>query len=227
MLTVSDSWKTTYPGAMAGLLVMHDVANPEHHPGLEMAKLDLESQLRAEFAGYSKKNLSLLPSIQPYSTYYGRFKKTYHVLLQLESVALKGKPITRAAAMVEAMFMAELKSQLLTAGHDLASLEPPLMADIATGSETYILLNGQPQVLKAGDMMMADAQGVISSVLYGPDGRTRITPATSQVLFAVYAPPGTSEDAVHRHLDDIRANIRLVSPEARVALQQVYGISGG
>lgn len=226
MLTVSDTWKAVYPGAMAGILVMHDVANPEHHPELERNKLDLETQLRAEFAGYSKKDLSLLPSIQPYSAYYGRFKKTYHVLLQLESVALKGKPITRAAGLVEAMFMAELKSQLLTAGHDLASIEPPLKADIATGSETYVLLNGQPQVLKAGDMMMADAQGIISSVLYGPDARTRITLATSQVLFAVYAPTGMSEDAVHRHLDDIRANIKLISPGARVALQQIYGSTG-
>jgi hypothetical protein len=34
-------------------------------------------------------------------------------------VALKGKAIPRQAALVEAMFMAELENLILTAGHDL------------------------------------------------------------------------------------------------------------
>ena len=57
--------------------------------------------------------------IQAYAAYYERFNKTYHVQLQLESVALKGKSIPRVSALVEAMFMAELENLLLTAGHDL------------------------------------------------------------------------------------------------------------
>ncbi len=72
-------------------------------------------------------------------------------------------------------------------------------------------------------MMMADAQGVISRVLYGPDHRTRITPVTRHVFFAVYAPPGIGEQAVCQHLQDIQANVRLVAPEAQVGLLKVYG----
>ncbi|MBF8281343.1 MAG: hypothetical protein HW378_258, partial [Anaerolineales bacterium] len=116
MLIVSEAWQTNYPGASQGILVMRNVANPEHHPALEKLKTELEEQLRARFAGYDKAALTALPSVQPYVAYYGQFKKTYHVLLQLESVALKGKPLPRVAALVEAMFMAELKNQLLTAG---------------------------------------------------------------------------------------------------------------
>jgi DNA/RNA-binding domain of Phe-tRNA-synthetase-like protein len=223
MLIVTDRWKTTYPGAWVGILTMRNAANPEHHPELDKHKIELESQLRAQFSGYTKKELSLLPSIQPYSAYFGRHKKTYHVQLQLESVALKGKPITRASALVESMFMAELKNQLLTAGHDRHALRPPVRLDIAAGSESYTLLNGESQVLKAGDMMMADAQGIISSVLYGPDRRTCITPETRDAFFAVYAPPGIGEQAVFQHLDDIRTNVMLVTPDAEVELLQVFG----
>jgi hypothetical protein len=38
-----------------------------------------------------------------------------------------------------------------------------------------------------------------------------------EVLFAVYAPAGVGEDAVRSHLDDIRANVLLVAPEAETA----------
>jgi hypothetical protein len=71
-------------------------------------------------------------------------------------------------------------------------------------------------------MFMTDEQGVISSILYGPDRRTRITPDTRQALFAVYAPSGVDPASVQKHLEDLRDNIRLIAPEAEVGLLQVY-----
>ena len=164
-----------------------------------------------------------LPVLEAYNAYYRQFKKTYHVQLQLESVVFKGKSIPSVAALVEAIFVAELKNLLLTAGHDLAAAQKPVRVDVAEGSERYIRLNGQEQQLKPGDMMIADAEGVISSVLYGPDQRTRITAGTKQVLFTVYAPPGIGEEAVRAHLEDIRDNVLLVAPQAQVETLKVYG----
>jgi DNA/RNA-binding domain of Phe-tRNA-synthetase-like protein len=202
---------------------MRDVANPEYHTALDKRKEELESQLRSRFSGYDRAALKALPVIQAYNAYYRRYKKTYHVQLQLESVAFKGKSIPQVAALVEAMFMAELKNLLLTAGHDWEALEMPVRLDVAEGSERYIRLNGQEQKLKAGDMMIADGQGVISSVLYGPDRRTRITSETRQVFFTVYAPPGVGREAVWEHLRDIEAHVLLVAPEAKVETMEVYG----
>lgn len=224
VFTVSEAWKTAYPGAVVGVLVMHKVVNPESHAALDKRKEELENQLRARFSDYDRAGLKALPTIQAYNAYYKRYKKTYHVQLQLESVVFKGKPIPRMAALVEAMFMAELKNLLLTAGHDLEAIQMPVKLDVAQGDERYIRLNGQEQRLKPGDMMIADAQGVISCVLYGPDRRTRITPETRQVLFTVYAPAGIGEQAVYEHLQDIQANVLLVAPEADTELLEVYGV---
>ena len=223
MLTVSEAWKTAYPGAAVGVLVMRDVLNPERHAALDKRKKEMENQLRSRFSDYDRAALKTLPTIQAYSAYYKRYKKTYHVQHQLESVVFKGKPIPRVAALVEAMFVAELKNLLLTAGHDLDAVQMPVKLDVAEGSERYIRLNGQEQELKPGDMLIADAQGVISCVLYGPDRRTRIAPDTRQVLFTVYAPPGIGEQAVHDHLHDIQANVLLVAPQAEVELLEVVG----
>jgi len=204
-------------------LIVRNVLNPERHAALDKRKEELENQLRARFSDYDRAALKALPTIQAYNDYYKRYKKTYHVQLQLESVVFKGKPIPRVAALVEVMFVAELKNLLLTAGHDLGAIQMPVEIDVAEGSECYIRLNGEEQELKSGDMMIADAQGVISCVLYGPDRRTRITPETRQVLFTVYAPPGIGEQAVHDHLQDIQANVLLVAPQADVELLEVYG----
>jgi DNA/RNA-binding domain of Phe-tRNA-synthetase-like protein len=222
MLTVSDEWQGAFPGAAVGVLAMRGVVNPERHAALEQRKAELEEELRSRFAPGGRAAIKALPVAQAYAAHYARFNKTYHVQLQLESVALKGKSIPRVAALVEAMFMAELQNLLLTAGHDVDAVQAPLRVDMSTGLERYTMLNGQEQTLKPGDMCVSDALGVISDVVYGPDQRTRITSGTRHVLFVVYAPAGIGAEAVRRHLDDIAAYARLIAPQASTASLDVY-----
>jgi DNA/RNA-binding domain of Phe-tRNA-synthetase-like protein len=223
MFTVSDAWKAAHPQAHAGILTMRNVVNPPQHAELEARKGRLQDDLRSQFAGQDRNVIAGLPQIQAYNTYYKPFKKSYHVQMQLESIAFKGKSLPGVAALVEAMFMAEVKNLLLTAGHDLDTLQLPVTLDVAAGTEQYTLLRGTEQVTKAGDMFMADRAGIISSIIYGPDQRTQITEKTRNALFAVYAPDGIGADLVCRHLEDIRENVLVVSPEAQVELLEVFG----
>jgi DNA/RNA-binding domain of Phe-tRNA-synthetase-like protein len=223
ILTVKEPWRKTYPRAHVGVLVMRDVTNPRRHAELERRKQALEGELRSRFAGHSKSELAALPTMRAYRDYYKRFRKTYHVLLQLRSVALEGKPLPSVAALVEASFMAELKNGLLTAGHDLDRVHEPITLSVAHGDEQYILLNGREQTLKADDMIMSDAQGVICSVIYGLDRRTAIGPDTRWVMFVVYAPEGIETQAVREHLQELRENVWLIAPEGVVDELHVYG----
>jgi DNA/RNA-binding domain of Phe-tRNA-synthetase-like protein len=212
-----------YPEAHAGVLAMHAVENPPHHAALEERKLLLEQQLRERYAGQDRAQLARLPALQAYQAYYRRFDKTYHVQLQLESIAFKGKSIPSVAALVEAMFMAEMNDLLLTAGHDLDALRLPLTLDVSRGNERYILLRGQEQELKAGDMFISDQAGILSSILYGPDQRTQIQPQTRNVVFTSYAPAGIDEPSILEHLQEIQRNILLFAPHARVGMLKVFG----
>jgi DNA/RNA-binding domain of Phe-tRNA-synthetase-like protein len=222
MFEVTSAWKSAYPEAQVGVLVMRAVSNPAHDPALESRKAVLEERLRSQFSGQDRSTIASHPILRAYGDYYRQFKKTYHVQLQLESIVMKGKSIPSVAALVEAMFMAEMKNMLLTAGHDLDWLHLPLTLDVATGSERYTLLRGEEQVLKAGDMMISDQIGVISSILYGPDQRTQIIPDTHSVIFTVYAPPGIDEQTVAQHLQGIKDNVILFAPQAQVELLKVY-----
>ena len=223
MFEPTPAWRSTYPEAHAGVLVMRAVSNPVHHAALESQKAALEQELRKQFSGQDRAAIASHPILRAYAEYYRRFKKTYHIQLQLESIVLKGKSIPTVAGLVEAMFMAEMKDMLLTAGHDLDALQLPLSLDVATGTEQYTLLRGEQQTLKAGDMMISDQAGVISSIVHGPDQRTQITPDTRDVIFTVYAPPGINEQTVAQHLQSIKENVLLFAPQAQVELFEIYG----
>ncbi|HAL47326.1 MAG: hypothetical protein CL694_00895 [Chloroflexi bacterium] len=221
VLTATDAWRKAFPGASIGVLAMRGVSNPRSHPDLDARMTDVEADLRRRFSDGGRPAIRALETVQAYTAYYRKFKKTYHVQLQLESVAVKGRSVPRPSALVSAMFAAELQNQLLTAGHDLASVRDPVVVDVATGEETYTMLNGKAQTLTAGDMFIADAAGVMSSIIYGPDDRTPISRDTRDVLFTIYGPNGISADQISGHLDQIREYVTLASPEAEVEIMDI------
>jgi DNA/RNA-binding domain of Phe-tRNA-synthetase-like protein len=219
---IADAWRTAYPGASIGILATDGVENPPEHAALAEHVRQVEADLRSRWAGKTRADLIQLPEFEAYRGYYRRFDKTYHVQLQFESVVLKGRPLRSIGALVLAMFAAELRNRLLTAGHDLAMIEGDLAVDVAKGGERYVGIGGRDQMMQPGDMFIHDLVGVISSVLYGPDDRTRIVPTTRQAVFCVYAPAGIPPEAVERHLSDVASNVRLVAPGATVVEQRVY-----
>jgi DNA/RNA-binding domain of Phe-tRNA-synthetase-like protein len=223
LFEVTEAWQAAFPGAHAGVLVMKNVRNPANHAGLELSKQALMGDLRSRFGALDRSQLQTLPALQIYDAYYKRFKKTYHIQLQLESIVFKGKSVPSVAALVEAMFMAEIKNMLLTAGHDLDSLQMPVRLNVTRGDETYTLMRGQPQQVKPGDMIISDGLGILSNIIYGPDQRTQIQPATRNVIYTTYAPAGIPTDSLTHHLQDIEGYVRLFSPQAKTDLQQVFG----
>lgn len=223
MFEVTSSWKFSFPNAHAGVLVMRNVSNPAHHDGLEKRKTEIEEQLRVQFSGQDRAAIANYPVLKVYGEYYKCFKKTYHVQLQLESIVLKGKSIPTVASLVECMFMAEVKNMLLTAGHDLDKLQLPLTLDVTQGTESYTVMRGETQTVKAGDMMISDGLGIISNIIYGPDQRTQISESTRNVVFTVYAPAGIDEQLITQHLHDMRDFVLIIALDAEVELLEIFG----
>jgi DNA/RNA-binding domain of Phe-tRNA-synthetase-like protein len=222
-ISATERVATRYPGAVLGALAMCNLRNPAEHAELAAAKADLEQELRARFGGLSRAELRAAPVLEAYTRYYRGFGNTYHVQGQLESVVSKGRPIPSVAALVETMFMAELKNQILTAAHDLATVQPPLAFDVVGDDPlVYTTFSGRETSLKPGDIYQSDAGGVICSILYGQDQRTRVTAGTTAVLYIVYAPPGVGRARVEQHLHDIEYYVHLVAPDAATELLATY-----
>jgi DNA/RNA-binding domain of Phe-tRNA-synthetase-like protein len=204
------------------VLLVDDVRNGPPPADLIGLAQSMESELRKRYAGANRAELAALPVPRAYGRHYRAFGQTYHVLRQLESVALKSKPLVSPSALVLAMFVVELDTLLLTAGHDVDALQPPLTLDSSMAGDRFVGIGGREHVLREGDMLMRDADGIISAVIYGPDERTRLIEATRRAMFTTYAPSGISTRQLEAHLDALAAAIRRASPAAAVRLKAVY-----
>ena len=214
MIKKSEAWTNHLPDAYVGILIINNAPNLPAHKALDSARLDLENELRDRFGSQNRKSLRNDPVLAAYGAFYRPFRKTYHVQLQLESVVFKGKSIFSPSSLVACMFMAELKSGLLTAAHDLNSVDFPLIANIASGDETYLRLDNSEQELKEGDLYIMDQQGILSSVIYGPDKRTQIQSDTRRALYTTYGPPGIGKDQIRDQLETLEAYVRLFAPQS-------------
>ncbi len=222
-INISPDFSEIYSGASVGILVINNVDALSLIPGFETTKREIVLGLRKQFQDIN--SLKEHPVIQAYSKYYKKFDKSYHVLGQLRSVIFDNRPLPSVSPLVEAIYAVELKNMLLTAFHDLETVSFPLSIGISTGDEIYTSLTGGEKRLKQKDMMISDQSGVISSILYGPDLRTRVTPSTSELLITVYAPAGVNRADIIGHFQDIERLVSLVSPSCTTSLQILLPIS--
>src|SRR6185295_2668656 len=105
-----------------------------------------------------------------------------HVQLQLESIVLKGKHLPDVSPAVDANFMAEVETLILTAGHDCTKLHGAISIDVSRVGDHMTQMNGAFKAIRSGDMIMRDAEGICCSIIYGQDARSPITPETARVL---------------------------------------------
>lgn len=219
---ISSGWAKAFPGAHIGLLLVEGVDNTPRPSALDEHKRDLVEALRQLYDGMQRPDLLRLPQLQAYRQYYKSFDKTYHVQLQLESVLFAGKSLPSVSPLVDACFAAELEGLLLTASHDVNRLETPVTIDVSTEADELTQLNGTIRTIRAGDMVMRDAGGVVCSVIYGQERDSAVSLATRDVLYVTYVPAGIAARDVAEHQEQILDNVRLFSPDAHLAYRIVY-----
>jgi DNA/RNA-binding domain of Phe-tRNA-synthetase-like protein len=204
-----------------GLLVIEGINNRTSDEKMESLKLEVIGLIQRKYGMIDRKEIKSLHPMDIYSAYYKKFGYTYHLLLQMESV-IRGKPMPVVSCAVDAMFMAEMKNWLLTAGHDLAKISFPLNLKVATG-ERYNAINAKSVLTVPGDIMVEDGQGVISSILRGPDSRTSISGHSSRVLYTIYAPAGIEERLIIQHMEDIESYIKVISDKSIIRMKTIIG----
>ncbi len=216
MLTIAPTtrWQQTFPGGCVGLLEVSGVDQTAAPDRLVNDKQALAAALRERYGALSRADILTDPVMAAYAAYYKQFKKTYHVLLQLESIAHKDRSLPTVTPLVDISFMTELETGILTAGHDVARLQQPVGIDATDGTEGFTQMNGHSRTLRLGDMAMTDAAGVICTIIYGQDNRSPITSETTAALYVAYAPVGIGRERVQTHLARLATTVQMVDPGA-------------
>ncbi len=220
MFTLQSNVSDTYAGTQIGILRMKNVA-----PNRTLSEAVIDDGLQAIQSRYGRMDRKALKEthpIQAYVAYYKKFGYSYPVLAQLESF-LKGQKVLHGeSGLLQAMFLTELESMLLIAGHDAVQLTLPLQMQIATGNEAYQSISGRDVTAVPNDLLVRDGKGIISSILRGPNYPSRITDATADVLFTIYAPPGIETAYIETHLRKLEGRIKTFSPSSGTDVLQVF-----
>jgi len=222
MLKIMPLVREIYPDSKFGILAVRALDAGFDRSCMENLKKDEIEKIKTLHDGYERKLIVDKAPMCHYTAYYKQFKKTYHVLLQLESVLLKNRGIPDTDIPVEVMFLAEMKNLLLTAVHDLDKIDGSLAMCAAAGTETYVNISGKTEQLAKDDLYLSDESGVISNILCGPDCRTRISGATKNALYFVYGVDGITEAQIQSHLEDIRSYLSAVAKNVQCGQIEIY-----
>ncbi len=211
-IALTPAFYSAYPKGIFGVLIARGCANRPQTLSIAADKRAVEGRLRERFPG---ETIDDHPVARAYAQYFRRYGGRYPVVHQAKTV-LAGRTIESTSALVEAMFTTELDSLVLTSGHDLGALRLPLAVDVSVAGDVYTTLSGKDRVLKAGDMIVRDAEGIIASVAYGPDDRTRLRPDTDAALFGAWCPVGIAPTIVEAHLEKLVALLKQEWPASYV-----------
>ncbi|CAK7034136.1 MAG: hypothetical protein DELT_00488 [Desulfovibrio sp.] len=211
-----------HPGTIFGLMAVTGLDTTPDRGGWNILREEETSAFRSAWALYDRKNAVLRPPLNAYAGYYKQFKKTYPVLLQMESVLLKGRSIQSPSLAVETMFMAEVKHGLLVAGHDLEKLSGDYALNLSKGGESFTMVAGQLRTLKADDLFMTSGGRILSSILEGQDYYTRLTEHSTGALYCVYGVGGVTPAQLEDFFADLTRYTRTAFPLASVEPGRIF-----
>ena len=168
------------------------------------------AELKEEFADYDRKAMF---GEDPYFRFFRKFKKTYPVMLQFESI-LKDRPFPRHNPAAEVPFLFEIKTRMLSGTHDLDRVHGDIRICSAAEREPFIGLRGEEVHCYPNDVIGRDDDGIILSLVAGADARTCCHEDSRHVFYPVFGMPGMPEETLRNALDELAACVRLLCPDA-------------
>ena len=172
--------------------------------------------LREKYADYDRKALF---GENVYFRFFRKFKKTYPVMMQLESFLLKGRPFPIDNSVTAIPFLAELETQSLSGTHDVDFVRGAVRLFAGTEKAPFAGMRGEEVHTYPGDFCARDDEGIIFSMIAGADARTCAKPGSRHVFYPVFGVAGQPEAEISAVLDRLEEYVRVLAPEAETSRQ--------
>ena len=150
----------------------------------------------------------------PYFRYFRKFKKTYPVMMQVESFLLKGRPFPEGRYINAVAFLTELKTRILMGTHDAERVEGDIVIYTETDKVPFPSIHGSEGHSYPGDTTGRDDAGVIISMIAGADSRTCLQEDSKHVLYLAFGTPSTSPEVLDECLDQAEKYVKTLAPNA-------------
>ena len=170
-------------------------------------------QLRQNYTDYDRKTVF---GENPYVRFFKKFKKTYPVMMQFESVMFKGRPFPEFNPVSEVAFLMEIVTHVLSGAHDIDRIRGTVELYSAVCKEEFPGLRGTPFHTYPDDFCGRDEAGIIFSEIAGADERTCAKQESTHILYPVFGTPELDETVIRNAMDVLIRYIQVLSPNARI-----------
>ena len=167
--------------------------------------------LREKYADYDRKELF---GENVYFRFFRKFKKTYPVMMQLESFLLKGRPFPIDNSVTAIPFLAELETQSLSGTHDVDFVRGAVRLFAGTEKAPFPGMRGEEVHTYPGDFCGRDDGGIIFSMIAGGDDRTCVRESSTHVFYPVFGVAGQPVEELAAVLDRLEDYVKTLAPDA-------------
>ena len=172
--------------------------------------------LKEHFTDYDRKAVF---GENVYFRFFKKFKKTYPVLMQLESILLKGRPFPDANPITAIPFLVELETQHLLGTHDVEQVQGGVRLFAGTEKAPFPGMRGEEVHTYPGDFCARDDGGIIFSMIAGADDRTCVRESSTHVFYPVFGVAGQPASEITAVLDQLERDVKTLAPDAEMHRQ--------
>ena len=173
------------------------------------------NQLKEKYTDYDRKAVW---ADNKHYRFFKKFKKTYPVMLQFESVTFKDRPFPAFNPISEVAFLLEITTFALSGTHDISKIDGDVMLYIADKKEDFM---GMRDMLHTypNDFCARDNSGIIFSMIAGTDSRTCATPDSRNVLYPIFCTPDADAQYIETAAGTLAEYIKVLAPTAEIEIR--------
>ncbi len=194
-----------------------EVTYPDRSEWNEKAFYDLVhaelEELRGKYPDYDRKTVF---GENPYFRFFKKFKKTYPVMQQFESVMFKGRPFPEDDPVMGVPFLLELTTFILSGTHDIDRMDGPLTIFTPSEKLPFSGMRSASTHTYPHDICGRDNSGIIFSMIAGADDRTCIHPDSRHVFYPVFGTPDTSAESIADAVKRLEFFVKILAPNAEM-----------
>lgn len=169
--------------------------------------------LREKYADYDRKAVF---GENPYFRFFKKFKKTYPVMQQFESVMFKGRPFPEEDPVMGVPFLLELTTFVLSGTHDIDRMDGPLIIFTPSEKLPFLGMRAASTHTYPKDICGRDGTDIIFSMIAGADDRTCIHPDSRHVFHPVFGTPDTDKAVIENALRRLEFFVKVLAPDAEI-----------
>ena len=199
-LTITDAYRKRFPHLAFGIGTVQSCTYFEKSESFKLYKRELLRKMRRK---------ANLVQLEERINHYDQFFKEWGYLCPLpghfKRTIEMGFPIINLY--IDTHIIAEMCHGILMAIQDLDRFQGEWRLDLAQEGETFQGVSGRMIHCKEDEIVLRDNEGMVCSLFQGPDFKTRVEPASKNIVVYIFTAPGIQEEHVS---DGLRLALELL-----------------